>query len=87
MMEHAWLIGSDDREAASQRAMFEDLLEAIQPASTLTGPQILDTRIRAKHTLAMRLQTATFDSRPAVKRRAKAQVVQSLRPCQSLLLS
>ncbi len=87
VMEHAWLMGEEDRDAITRRSLFEDLLTAVQPASSLSGPQVLDARIRAKHVLAQRLQAAAFHDRPAIKRRAMAQVVQILRPCQALLLS
>lgn len=89
-MEHAWLMGQDGAEARDRRAVFVDLLEALQPqavAQGLTGPALLQARIAAKAAQARLLNLASFHTEPGQQRRAHAAARRAMAPCAALLLA
>lgn len=86
-MEHRWLMGGGAEAEQRRRALFEDLLTAIAPASGLPGRDILDLRIRAKMAQAQLLQIATFHTDPDRKQRATAAARNAMRPCDLLVIS
>ncbi|MGP6086609.1 hypothetical protein [Antarctobacter jejuensis] len=87
IMEHNWLMGEDSADAVSHREVFEMLLFDVAPASGLSGPEILDMRIRAKMAHAHLLQTSTFHRDPTRKQLATANLRRAIRPCEMLILA
>lgn len=85
-MEDAWNGYDASDPAEHNRATFETLLDAVRPASALSGPQILHLRLEAKFAQAHLLSIARFHTDPRQQRRARAQAMQALRPCAALLL-
>ncbi len=88
-MEYAWLVGHDGADERARRHTFVTLLDAVFPASDtgLTGPEVLDIRIRAKHAQARLLQTARFDQNGERSARARARAQELTALCNALILS
>jgi hypothetical protein len=86
-MEHGWLMGDDGAPAKSRRALFEMLLETVATRSGLSGPAILDMRIRAKMAQARLLQIASFHTDPSHRVRAAAAARRAIRPCEALIIA
>lgn len=89
-MEHAWLMGGDDRPAIAARGLFDDLLDAIRPdviGDGLSGPELLHTRITAKFAQARLLQLAAFHTDPATRSGAKAAARRAVSLCETLVFA
>ena len=88
VMEHGWLIGDDSTFAASRRAAFEDLLNAILPVARdhgFAGAQVWQYRIGAKQAQARLLQLAFFNGDAARATRARTLAMRQVRTCDMLI--